>query len=96
MLHVGIKKINVGSVLKPQTHLAIHNHADHSQDTGINMFDMDQRYNRLIVAPNIAPIEVLIKALVQIDHIHSSVSYQWAIYQRYNRRGCEWQSMFGA
>ena len=37
------------------------------------MFNMNRWYNRLIVEPIVAPI--------QIKHIHSSVSYQWATYQ---------------
>ena len=34
-----------------------------------------------IVAPIVTPIH--------IKHVHSSVSYQWAIYQKYNWRGHE-------
>ena len=43
------------------------------------MFDMNQRYIRpiiLFIALIVAPI-----AAIQIKHVHSSVSYQWAIYQ---------------
>ena len=47
------------------------------------MFNMDRRYNRPIVAPIVSPIVTPI----QIKHVHSSVSYQRAINQRYNRRG---------
>ena len=42
---------------------------------------MNQRYNQPIVAPIVA----LIVVPIQIKHVHSSLSYQWAIYQRYNR-----------
>ena len=41
------------------------------------MFDMNWRYNRTIVAP-IVPVIVL---PIQIKHVHSIVSYQWAIHQ---------------
>ena len=39
------------------------------------MFDMNRCYNRQIVPP------------IQIKHVYSSDSYQWAIYQKYDRRG---------
>ena len=55
------------------------------------MFNMDRRYNRPIVAPIIPPIE----APIQIKHVHSSVSYQWAIYQRYDKHGSESPSRSG-
>ena len=32
---------------------------------------------------------VLHSALIHIKHVHSSVSYQWAIYQKYDRLGDE-------
>ena len=48
------------------------------------MFDMNRRYDRPLVPP------------IQIKHIHSSVSYQWAIYQKYNLCGCESPSGYGA
>ena len=38
------------------------------------MFDLNRRYNRQILA------------LIYIKLVHSSVSYQWAIYQKYDRR----------
>ena len=38
------------------------------------MFDNDRHNNRPIVAPFVPPI--------QIKPVHSSVSYQWAIYQK--------------
>ena len=49
------------------------------------MFNMDRCNNRPIVAPIVLPTE----APIQIKHVHSSVSYQWATYQIYDRRGCE-------
>ena len=52
------------------------------------MFNMNRRYNRSIVAP--------IVELIQIKHVHSSVSYQWAIYQKYDRRCHESPSGYGA
>ena len=42
---------------------------------------MNWHYNQLIVALIVAPFES--------KHGHSSVSYQWAIYQNYYRCGCE-------
>ena len=48
------------------------------------MFNMN---NRPIVAVIVSPI--------QIKHVHSSVSYQWAIYQEYNRRCHESPSGYG-
>ena len=39
---------------------------------------------------------VMICAPIQIKHVHSSVSYQWAIYQKYNPRGRELPSGYGA
>ena len=48
------------------------------------MFDLDWRYNLLIVAPIVAPIQIKhvvpIVRQIQIKHVHSSVSYQWVIY----------------
>ena len=48
------------------------------------MFDLNQRYNRPIVAP------------IQIKHVHSSVAYQWAIYKKYDRCGYESPSGYGS
>ena len=45
------------------------------------MFDLKRCYNGPIVALVVAPIH--------IKHVHSSVSYRWAIYKKYDRRGCE-------
>ena len=65
-------------------------------DTGMYnvMFDLDRRYNRPFVAPIVAPIVLLIHT----KHIHSSVSYQWAIYKKKekDRRRCESLSGYGA
>ena len=52
------------------------------------MFDLGWRYNRQYNWPIVLPIN--------IKHVHSSVSYQWAIYQKYDRRGCESPSGYGA
>ena len=54
----------------------------------MNMFDVIWRYNLPIVAP--------IVSAIQIKHVHSSVSYQWAIYQKYHLRGRESPSGYGA
>ena len=43
----------------------------------------NRHYNRLIVAP------------IHIKHVHSSVSYQWMIYKRYDRSGHESPSGYG-
>ena len=43
-------------------------------DTGMYMFDLNRCNNRQILA------------LIHIRPVHSSVSYQWAIYQKYDRR----------
>ena len=52
------------------------------------MFDLqNQLYNQLIVAPFIA--------LIHIKHVYSSVSYQKAIYQKYDRRGHKLPSGYG-
>ena len=48
----------------------------------------NRRYNRPIVPTIVPPI--------QIKHVHSSFSYQQAIYQKYNRRGNESPSGYGA
>ena len=56
------------------------------------MFDLDQWYNRQVVLPIVA----LIEASVQIKHVHFSVSYQQAIYQRYDWCLCESPSGYGA
>ena len=51
------------------------------------MFDLNWqynwRYNRSIVLP------------IHIKHVHFSVSYQWAIYQKYDRRGSESPNGYG-
>ena len=49
------------------------------------MIDLNWRYNGLIVAPIVA----LIIAPFQINHVHSSVSYQWKIYEKYDQHGHE-------
>ena len=41
------------------------------------MFNMNPRHNRPIIVPIVASIVPVIK----IKHVHSSASYQWAIYQ---------------
>ena len=51
------------------------------------MFDLDRRYNRRYNRPIVAPI---------VEHVHSSVSYQRAIYQNYDRRGRESPSGYGS
>ena len=43
------------------------------------MFNMNRLYNRPIVAP--------VVVLIQIKYVYFSVSYQWAIYQKYDRWG---------
>ena len=48
------------------------------------MFNMNRRYNRPIVTP------------IQIQNVHSSVSFQRAIYQKYDWRGRELPSGYGA
>ena len=55
------------------------------------MFNMNQSYNWPIVL-QIVPAIVL---LIQIKHVHSNVSYQWAISQKYNWRGHESPSGYG-
>ena len=55
------------------------------------MFDLNQRYNQLIVQPIVA----LIVAPIQIKHVHSSVSYQWPIYEKYDRHGHALPSGYG-
>ena len=52
------------------------------------MFDKYWRHNRPIVVPIVAPFH--------IKHVHSSVSYQWQIYQKYDQRGRELPSGYGA
>ena len=37
-----------------------------------------------------------IVAPIQIKHVHSSVSYQWVIYQKYHWHGRESSSGYGA
>ena len=53
----------------------------------MHMFDLNWRCNWSIVAPSVAPI--------QIKHVHSSVSYQWAMYQNYDRSGYALPSGYG-
>ena len=56
------------------------------------MFNLNRRCNWPIVAPIVAPFV----APIQIKHEHSSVSYQWVIYHKYDQRGCELPSEYGA
>ena len=44
---------------------------------------MNRQYNRLIVPPIVLPIV----PSIPIKRVHSSVSYEWAICKKYNRRG---------
>ena len=37
----------------------------------------------------------MIVAPIHIKHVHSGVSYQWAIYQKYDQRGHESPSGYG-
>ena len=55
------------------------------------MFDLNRRYNWLIIAPIAAPIV----ALIHIKRVRSSSSYQLATYPEYNRRGRESPSGYG-
>ena len=57
------------------------------------MFDLNRRHNW----PTIAPVVALIIAPIHIKHIymHSSVSYQSAIYPKYDWRGHESPSGYG-
>ena len=78
--------------IKPHTHWPIRNHTDCIVDrlpwvryTGMYMFDLNRWYNRRYNWGN----TWLIVALIHIKHVHSSVSYQWATYQKYNRCGHE-------
>ena len=48
------------------------------------MFNTNWRYNRPIVTP------------IQIQNVHSGVSFQRATYQKYDRRGRELPSGYGA
>ena len=41
------------------------------------------------------PISWVIVALIHIKHVHSSGSYQWATYQKYDRYGHESPSGYG-
>ena len=52
------------------------------------MFDLGRRYNRRYNRPIVAPI--------QIKHVHSSIPYQRAIYEKYGRHGRELPSGYGA
>ena len=52
------------------------------------MFNMNKRYDLPIVASIVAPI--------QIKHVHSSVSYHWAIHQNYYQCGHELPNGYGA
>ena len=47
------------------------------------MFDLNWRYNQCYNQS----IEVPIVAPIHIKYVHSSVLYQWAIYQKYDRHG---------
>ena len=53
----------------------------------MHMFDLNrwyyQRYSWLIVSP------------IHIKHVRLSVSYQWATYQKYDRRGHETPKGYG-
>ena len=53
-------------------------------DTGMYRFDLNQR-----------PILWAIIALIQINLVHSSVSYQQATYQKYDRHAHESPSGYG-
>ena len=53
------------------------------------MFNMNQRYNRPILAP------IAVVAPIQIKPVHSSVSYQQATNQKYDRCGHESPSGYG-
>ena len=56
------------------------------------MFDLNQRYNQRYDwhydRSNVLPIH--------IKHVHSSISYQWLTYQKYDRRAHELPSGYGA
>ena len=52
------------------------------------MFNTNWRYNQPIIAPIVAQIH--------IQHAHFSVSYQWAIYQKYDRCGQASPGGYGA
>ena len=52
------------------------------------MFDLDRHYNRQYNQP--------IVLQNHINQVHSGVSYQWAIYQKDDRHGCESPSGYGA
>ena len=56
------------------------------------MFDMNRQYTRPIVALTVVPIV----PPIEIKHVHSCVSYQRVTYQKYNRRGHESPSGYGA
>ena len=68
------------------------------------IFDLNWRYNQPIVslivvpivAPIVAPIVGPIEAPIHIKHVHSSASIQWTIYPKYDRRGRELPSGYGA
>ena len=51
------------------------------------MFNMHRGYNQALVVQIVAPI--------QINHVYSSFSYQWVIYQKYNQRGHASPSGYG-
>ena len=50
-----------------------------------SIFHKFQIYNWRYIRPIVAPIA----APIHIKHVHSSVSYRWEIYQKYDRRGHE-------
>ena len=56
------------------------------------VFDLNRRYNQHYNERYIRPIV----PLIHIKHGHYSVSYQWAIYQKYDWHGCESPSGYGA
>ena len=56
------------------------------------MFNMNRRYNQPIAVLIAPPIGTPI----QIKDVHSSVSYQWAIYPKYDGCGRESPSGYGA
>ena len=56
------------------------------------MFNVNWQYNRPIAALIVVPIVVL----MEIKHVHSTVSYQWAAYQKYDPRGHALPSGYGS
>ena len=51
------------------------------------MFYLNRRYNWGYDRPIVPPFHT--------KHVHSSVSYQWATYQKYDRRGHESPNGYG-